>query len=163
MSRPLKNEQIAKAIEIENSKTRADIYRWWEIDNGRKLGLLEYAFKLDATDKEACLCAEITLDQLYYYQREIDNTFQLKKEQWKETPTLLARTELVNGLKGNAELCLKYLERKKKGEFSLRQEYSGPDGKELGVVILPKRDDIDSAENTLAAAEEAGDSSCSNG
>jgi len=35
---------------------------------------------------------------------------------------LLARQELIKGIKGNPEMALKYLERKRKNEFSLKQE-----------------------------------------
>lgn len=120
-----KDEQLKKADKIDEDKTRADTYRWWEKKRGKKLVLLEVAFKLDASDEEACLEAEITPDQLYYYQRKIDQTFQAKKAQWKKYPTLLARKTVVIGLAKDPYLALKYLERKKKDEFSLRQELAG--------------------------------------
>jgi hypothetical protein len=44
---------------------------------------------------------------------------------------LKARTTVVNALNNNPEFALKYLERKKKDEFSLRTEFTGKDGESL--------------------------------
>jgi len=132
MARPKKKDLEKKAESLK--KDRTDTYRWWEQENGKKLIMLEQAFRIDATDEEACSFADITPDQLYYYQREINPTFQLEKALWKKQPTLKARQEVVNGIKGNPELALKYLERKVKDEFSLRKEISGEDGEPIKVI-----------------------------
>jgi len=118
MARPKDKDLQKRADKIV--KDRTETYRWWEQDDGKKLIMLEQAFKIDATDEEACTYADITPDQLYYYQREINQTFQVEKALWKKSPTLKARRELVSGLKDNPELSLKYLERKVKDEFSPR-------------------------------------------
>lgn len=120
MSRP-KDKDLEKAAK-NLVKDRTETYRWWEQDNGKKLIMLEHAFKIDATDEEACSYADITPDQLYYYQREINPTFQVEKALWKKQPTIKARQEVVKGLTDNPELALKYLERKVKEEFSTRTD-----------------------------------------
>lgn len=106
-------------------------YRWWEDE--KKLGKLEMAFRIDASDEEACSIAEITVDQLYYYQREINPEFKEKKKVWKHLPTYKARQTVVEALedKKNPEFALKYLERKRKLEFSTRSELTGADGKDI--------------------------------
>ena len=82
---------------------------------------LEEAFLLGCTDLEACLLADISKDALYDYQNK-NPEFTERKQRLKETPVLKARTSVVKELESNPELALKYLERKKKDEFSTRQE-----------------------------------------
>jgi len=96
---------------------------------------LEEAFLLGATDLEACLYAGISYQTLYTYQHN-NPKFLDRKDLLKETPILKARTEVIKGFKGNPELALKFLERKRKGEFSLRTEveHSG------NILILDDED-----------------------
>lgn len=49
---------------------------------------------------------------------------------------MLARKSVVQGLPKDRDLALKFLERKKKDEFSLRQEMTGKDGKDLPTPII---------------------------
>ena len=105
--------------------------------------LLEQAFMMGCTDPEACLYANIGTTSLYSYQ-EKHPKFTERKKLLKNKPFLIARSELLKGLRGNPELSLKYLERKKKDEFSLRQEMTGADGGKLEnhlTVYLPKEDE----------------------
>ena len=53
-----------------------------------------------------------------------EDTSVLKKSLWSNINSefILARKELVAGLVENPELALKFLERKRKGEFGTRQE-----------------------------------------
>ena len=87
-----------------------------------KLQKLEQAFALDCTDEEACLYADIAPSSLYNYQKQ-NKEFLERKKLLKQSPVLKARQELIKGLAGHPELCLKYLERKRKEEFSPRQEF----------------------------------------
>jgi hypothetical protein len=103
-------------------------YRWWEEDG--KLVKLEQAFSFGCTDSEACNYAEITLDQLYYYSREVNPEFQARKERLKELPILKAKHTLVQAL-DSPEHAKWYLERKRKEEFVIRNELTGPEGKDL--------------------------------
>lgn len=82
---------------------------------------LEEAFALGCTDLEACLFAGISKDSLYRHQTD-NADFCDRKELLKENPILVARTSVLAEMKGNGDLALKYLERKKKDEFSTRAE-----------------------------------------
>lgn len=91
---------------------------------------LEEAFAWGCSDIEACLWADIAPATLYKYQ-EKNPEFAERKAELKETPVLLARKSVVGGLARDRELALKFLERKKKDEFSLRSELTGKDGQDL--------------------------------
>lgn len=97
---------------------------------------LEEAFLLGCSDLEACFFADISKQTLYNYQ-EKNPEFVDRKEKLKENPTFLARTSVINGFKESPELALKYLERKKKDEFSLRSELTAKDGEPIeGLVVI---------------------------
>ena len=81
---------------------------------------LEEVFSLGGSDLEACFYAGISKSTLYNYQKENED-FLERKEALKESTILLARQEVIKGLKNNPDLCLKYLERKCP-EFSLRKK-----------------------------------------
>lgn len=98
------------------------------------LDKLEYAFSLGCTDNEACLHAGINPATLYNYQKD-NPEFLERKKLLKEEPVLKARQSVISGFSESPELALKYLERKKKDEFSLRQELTGQDGQQLTVVL----------------------------
>lgn len=99
------------------------------------LQVLREAFLLDCTDEEACFKANISPSTLYNYQVSNPEYLELKKS-YKQNPFLLARQSVIDGFVGNPDLALKYLERKKKDEFSLRNELTGKDGKDLPTPIL---------------------------
>ncbi len=99
------------------------------------LAKLKMAFLIGASDREACAYAELTPSILYTYQK-LHPEYVEQKEQWKETPILKARQELVKGLNNNPELSLKYLERKLKNEFSLRNELTGKDGQPIATNTI---------------------------
>jgi len=96
----------------------------------KTLALLKEAFEWGCPDIEACLHAEISQDALYDYQRAHPE-YSKYKEQLKKTPSFKARKTVVKEVETNAELAMKYLERKEKGEFSPRSEHTGADGKDL--------------------------------
>lgn len=78
---------------------------------------LEHAFSIGCTDLESCFYADISKDSLYRYQLEHPD-FCERKEQLKASPIFIARTTVVREIAEKGELALKYLERKKKDEFS---------------------------------------------
>lgn len=80
---------------------------------------LEEAFLLGCTDLEACFAAGISKQTLYNYQ-DANPDFIDRKEQLKENPIYLARTSVVNAMKLDGDLALKYLERKRKDEFGTK-------------------------------------------
>jgi hypothetical protein len=91
---------------------------------------LEMAFKIGATDVEACAFAEISDKTLYNYQEAFPEFLQ-RKQELKALPILKAKQTIVNGLSDplNAKW---YLERKAKDEFgTTRQEITGANGKDL--------------------------------
>lgn len=88
----------------------------------RVLDKLEEAFSLGCTDLEATLYANISPATLYNYQ-EKNKEFLERKMQLKETPILKARASVIKSLQDNPELALKFLERRKKDEFSLKYDF----------------------------------------
>lgn len=109
-------------------------YKWW--DNLEKKTKLEQAFAIGCTDKEACIYAGITPDQLYYYTSTVNTQFQVIKEELKEKPILKARQTIVKGL-DQVDNARWFLERKAKNEFSIRQEHTGKDGEALKINFDP--------------------------
>lgn len=97
---------------------------------------LEEAFALGCSDLEASLYADIAPSTLYAYQ-ETRPEFLERKTQLKERPILQARNSVIQHMKQDGNLALKFLERKNKAEFALRQEVTGKDGEQLeGLVII---------------------------
>lgn len=86
----------------------------------QKLAQLEEAFLLGCTDLEACFHADIAPRTLYDYQT-LHPEFAQRKAALKQAPYYRARKTFVNALE-NPDFAVKYLERKKKKEFSLRTE-----------------------------------------
>ena len=84
---------------------------------------LEQAWALGCSDVEAALVAGISSSALYAYLKN-NPEVSARKEQLKETPVLEARNALYKQIKkGDGALALKYLERKKKKEFSVLHEF----------------------------------------
>jgi hypothetical protein len=83
---------------------------------------LEEAFSLGCSDNEACLYANIAKQTLYNYQTK-NTEFVDRKELLKEKLVLKARSNIAKSLSaGDSDISKWYLERKKKAEFSTRQE-----------------------------------------
>lgn len=110
-------------------------YKWWE--NLEKKVKLEQAFAIGCTDKEACIYAGITPDQLYYYTSTVNPQFQVIKEELKEKPILKARQTIVKGL-DQADNAKWFLERKMKKEFASRSEITGANGEPLQISVEDK-------------------------
>src|SRR6476661_2859539 len=91
---------------------------------------LEEAYAWGCTDIEACLWANIDDRTLYKYQ-EKHPEFVRRKNALKDTPVLLARKSVVTRLPRDPRLSMDYLSRKKKDEFSTRNELTGKDGEQL--------------------------------
>lgn len=81
---------------------------------------LEEIFALDGTVEEACFFADISRNTFYEWMKEhpeLNDRF----EALRNNPVLLARRSVIDGLT-DPELALKYLERKRRNEFSTRTE-----------------------------------------
>jgi hypothetical protein len=91
---------------------------WW-IDQIKVRDLIA-AYKIDSTDEEACAYAGISLAMLRYF-RELHPEFSLVKQACKQLPLLKARKTINDHLDEpvHAEW---FLERKRKAEFSKREE-----------------------------------------
>lgn len=97
---------------------------------------LRQAFAIGCSDEEAVAYAKIGISTLYDYQREHPE-FSEEKEELKKAPILKAKNVVVKSLDdvNNAKW---YLERKLKNEFSLRNEMTGADGKDIPTTLLVK-------------------------
>lgn len=82
---------------------------------------LEEAAAIDASVDEMCFYADISRDSFYRYWNAHPE-FRHRIEQLRNKPVLLARQEFIKGITGNPEIAIKYLERKKKDEFSPKSE-----------------------------------------
>lgn len=114
------------------------------------LNKLYEAYERWCTDAEACLHAWVSDTALYNYQNK-NKEFVVKKNQLREKPVLLARKTVIQGfvwwsykmikkwkeiditLPPNPDIALKYLERKKKDEFSTRSEVTGKDWEAIQI------------------------------
>ena len=92
-----------------------------KLDNPETVRKLEEAFALDCSISEACYYADISR-QAYYELIEYKPKLVDRFEALRNKPVLMARQEVVKSFKWNPELALKYLERKRKNEFSTKQE-----------------------------------------
>lgn len=82
---------------------------------------LESAFVYDCTVEEACLEAGIAKSTYYKFLEE-HPTFSDRVDRLRNAPNLVIRKKLIQESAHNADLGLKYLERKNKVEFSTRAE-----------------------------------------
>jgi hypothetical protein len=98
---------------------------------------LEEAFAWGCTDREACLWANISVDTLYLYQVK-NPEFIKRKEALKDTPLLDSRVTVSRAVKRDPDMAMKYLERKKKDEFSTRAENDITTGGDKLQPILVK-------------------------
>ena len=86
------------------------------------LNKLETSYSMGCTDSEACLFANISKQTLYNYQDKHPE-FVERKEMLKEKLILKARSVIAESLNKKDENTAKwYLERKRKYEFSTKQE-----------------------------------------
>jgi hypothetical protein len=106
---------------------------WW-LDR-RKVENLISAFKIDATDTEACVYAGIKKHQLDYF-IELHPDFSEIREALKELPTLKARQTVVSKLGENFNNAMQYLKRKRRKEFGDSIDATTDGEKIQGNVIV---------------------------
>lgn len=95
---------------------------------------IEEALALDCSIDEVCLYANISKQTLYNWQEsfpELKERFDLLRA----TPFLKARKTISDSL-SNPQYAFEYMKRKKKDEFSDRQELTGAEGKDLKIEIV---------------------------
>jgi hypothetical protein len=89
---------------------------------------LEQAFSNDLTDLEACLYAGISKATFYNYQRD-NPEFLDRKEILKNALSLKAKNVLATSINAGNEADAKWwLERRRKDQFSVRNESTGANG-----------------------------------
>jgi len=102
---------------------------------------LEQSFALDATVEEACSYAKISRSAFYVW-LEKNPEFKDRIDDLRQNPILAARKTVVDNLGSNPKIAFKYLERKKKDEFALKQEieHSGNVGERVTEItmLVPK-------------------------
>lgn len=105
------------------TKRKANPQKWWRPVEmtPEKIKKLEEAFAMDCSLWEACFYAEIS-KQTYYNRIERKPELLERFEALREKPVLLARQSVIKNMQNNGELALKYLERKKKNEFTPKTE-----------------------------------------
>lgn len=96
---------------------------------------LEEAFAIGASDREACLIADISPTTLYEYQKT-HTEFTERKTLLKDLPKYRARTTVNKFLSTDPDIAKWYLERKAKDEFSTRVESTGAEGKPVNVSVI---------------------------
>lgn len=101
---------------------------------------LEEVFAIGGSDEEACFYADIGKSTLYNYQNAHPD-FVERKEALKNRPILKARQTVVKSL-DQPDMAFRYLERKRKDEFSSRSEVTGADGQPL---IPERKEEINKA------------------
>lgn len=127
--------------------------KWFDgKDEQAVLTKLQACWAVDATDNEAAFFAEVSTASLSRY-LTAHPAIAERKAALKERPILLARQAILGAFDGhpvkvtqgrgkrkrtitvpapiNADLALRYAERKRKAEFAPRSEVSGPDGAPL--------------------------------
>lgn len=103
-----------------------------KIENPEVVKKLEEAFSLDCSIWEACFYADISRQTYYNLIKEAPKLLD-RFNALRNKPVLIARQEVVKGMKDNPDLALKYLERKRKDEFSTKTEVNANSKIEMQV------------------------------
>lgn len=130
------------------TRSKSKTNKGWRptVMNEYTIGKLEEAFAMWCTIVESCLYANINPDTYYEYLKK-NPKYSERFEQLRETPVLLARQTVIKYIQWekdeetkkyiitpNPDIAMKYLERKKKDEFSLRTETTGKDWAPIEVL-----------------------------
>lgn len=108
---------------------------------------MEEATALDATIEEICYYADIS-KPAYYAILGRDPEFSARLDSLRNRPVLAARQTVIKSLTTPSGAQW-YLQRKRKVEFSERQEVTGADGERLVGITDPIVDDITKQLNEL--------------
>jgi hypothetical protein len=99
---------------------------------------IEECAYLGASIEEIAFFAGIHRDTLYDWMKK-DTELSDRIKELQERPILLARQTVIKAI-DNPEYATWYLERKRKKEFSARQELTGEDGSPLQVNVISYKD-----------------------
>ena len=118
--------------------------KWFDgKDEKEVMAKFEEATAIDASIEECLYYADISRDSYYRYIKSHPD-FAIKLARLREKPVLKARQTIVKGLE-ESDNAKWYLARKKKLEFSERQELTGAEGKPLISNIL---DELENGQKT---------------
>lgn len=102
------------------------------------LAAMEEAWRLGCTDREACLVAGLTEEQLHKYQ-DIHDGYTQYKALLKESPIIEARRTVLEAIKTDPYIAFKFLERKRREEFGQKVELGASDfGKQLANALVER-------------------------
>jgi len=99
-----------------------------------KIKKLEEAAAFDASIDEMCFYADIS-PQTYYNWTKADPKLLERLDALRNHPTLAARQRVVKGISESYQNAMDYLKRKKKGEFSEKQEVEHSGIINMGTVL----------------------------
>lgn len=106
------------------------------IDRKKALYYLCEAFRLDATDEEACSYAGVS-EPWFYAEMKQNDEFSEQIRRAQRYPFLVAKGSVVGAMEvGNDITGLKYLERRQKKLYSPRVEVTGEDGEAVKIDVL---------------------------
>lgn len=107
------------------------------IDRDAVLPKLVEAFKRDATREEACRYAKIGTTTYERYMKD-DEDFRGQIEDAQDYALGLAKEGIVNHLekKRDPDFALRFLERRQRARYALRNEITGEDGKPMEVDVV---------------------------
>lgn len=106
------------------------------IDRQKALRYLVEAFKLDATDEEACSYAGVS-ESWYYDEMKKKDEFSEQILRAQRYPFLVAKGSVVGAMEtGDNITGLKYLERRQKKLYSPRVEVTGEDGDAVQINLM---------------------------
>lgn len=116
--------------------------------------ILEKAFSMGATDKEATFIANISMATLYAYCKD-NPEFSDRKEALKEMPKYQARVNIVSKInEGDVPVSQWYAERKAKEEFSNRTDLNVKGDLTISQVL----DNLENGQKTIGQGVESGQS-----
>ena len=110
------------------------------------LRALQVIFLIGATQEEACRYSGISVKTLWSY-TEKHPEFLQEIRAWQEDGILKARRKVIEEIPEDINTAKWYLERKRKSEFSLRQELTGKDGDAIQPILVKFLDENDTKDN----------------
>lgn len=124
------------------------------LDTPKVRSKIEEAAALDASVEEIAFYANISRDT-YYEILKKDAIFSDRVAALRQRPILAARQTAVKKMTESYSNAMDYLARKRKSEFSTRNEHSGPDGSPLFSSL---KDLSDTELERLAGGSDSGTS-----
>lgn len=126
-----------KSLTIDQLKKKADKF------NDKMLSDLEEGFKNDFTVEETCLFAGIHKDTFYEWLK-LSDEFAVRMDKAKQYVAIAAKNTWARAVRGgDIDASIKWLERRQKKLYSLRQELTGEDGEKLIPILGGKTTELE--------------------